>query len=397
MNHVKRITEIRRITPSGEHFYFGYYDRQPFSADGRYHLAVHPSFMDRPNTGGDKAEIGLIDLENDNTWIPLDDETAWNWQMGANQQWLGTAPNRKVIYNARAGNRVFARTRDIVSGETRDLPMPVYDVSNDGAWGIALNFARIHNNRAGYGYPDLVNPVSDTGASDEDGLWRMDLVTGETRLTVSLADVAGVEPEPDMEGAQHWFNHVMISPMGSRLMFLHRWKTGQGRHRTRLFTCTPGGSDLFLLNRGPMVSHSDWRDEEHFISFCNYITPEWAYYVHTDKTQLAEVIGAEVFDPGRDGHCHYYPRGDKRWFVTDTYPNASESKSDSWEHDLILYDTRTDTRVDVGRFASLPHYEGEIRCDFHARWDSSGRRLSFDSIHEGHRGIYVMDVGAIVD
>ena len=395
--HIKHPIEPRRITPADRHFYFGYYDRQPMSADGRYHLALHPAFMDRPNTGADRAEIGLIDLANGNLWTPLDDATAWNWQMGSCQQWLGSAPSREIIYNVRAGRRAFARTRDINSGKTRDLPRPIYDLSRDGAWGISVNFGRIHRNRPGYGYPDLDDPNSPAPFPEDEGLWWMNLATGESRLIVSLAAAAALERVPSMEGVQHWFNHVMVSPGGTRLIFIHRWRLADGRHQSRLLSCNPDGGDLYLLNPAPVISHCDWRDETHILCFCAHgDDPDWGYYLLTDRSREAVRIGADVVEPGRDGHCHYYPRADKRWFVTDTYPELHEKGRGGLERDLMLYDTETGTRIDIARLCSLDVKVAEIRCDFHPRWDPAGRVLSIDSFHEGYRGIYLLDVGGVV-
>ena len=53
---------LQRITPEDGHYFFGYYDLQPFSSDNRLHLAHKVSFMDRLQKAGDRCDIGLIDL-----------------------------------------------------------------------------------------------------------------------------------------------------------------------------------------------------------------------------------------------------------------------------------------------------------------------------------------------
>ena len=392
MKHIKNYLEAKRLTPAGEHFFFGYYDRVAISSDVRYHLALHTGFMDRPNTSDDRAEIGVIDLDGGNAWTPLDDDTAWNWQMGANQHWLLTARGHKVIYNVRNGTAVFARIRDIDSGEATDLSVPIYTVSPDGSFALSLNFARLHDCRPGYGYVYGSDPWADVPASEDDGLFHVDLRTGKASLIVSLAQCREVRPVKSMDVGKHWFNHIMISPCATRLMFFHRWRIQTGSHATRLFTCAPDGSDLYLLNRGPMVSHADWRGDTHILSWCQHSSADWHYYLMRDKTQEAEIIGEGLFHG--DGHCSYRPSKEKRWILTDA--GAHPDKKGFRQRDIILYDTVTDTRVDIGRFAVLPGYIGEIRCDFHPRWDSTGNIITFDSIHEGYRGIYRIDVSDVV-
>ena len=78
--------------------------------------------------------------------------------------------------------------------------------------------------------------------------------------------------------------------------------------------------------------------------------------------------------------------------LTDTYPDKEEKRG------LILFDRDTDTRYDLGRFSS-PRSEqqpGDIRCDLHPRWSADGNRITFDAIHEGFRGIYMMDISGLV-
>ena len=54
---------IRAITRGPCHHFFGYYDKTPWDATGRYILALEVPFMDRPPGPDDRAIIGLVDRE----------------------------------------------------------------------------------------------------------------------------------------------------------------------------------------------------------------------------------------------------------------------------------------------------------------------------------------------
>lgn len=42
-------------------------------------------------------------------------------------------------------------------------------------------------------------------------------------------------------------------------------------------------------------------------------------------------------------------------------------------------------------------YDNDTRCDLHPRWNHAGNRICFDSVFEGHRGLYVIDVTNLCD
>jgi hypothetical protein len=344
------------------------------------------AFMDRPPTDQDIAVVGYIDLQHGRQWHPVGETTAWCWQQGAMLQWMPSAPDREVIYNTITQDGFGAAIVDIATGVSRTLARPVYALAPDGRAAVTLNFSRVHHARPGYGYAGVPDPWADQSAPKEDGIYHLDLKTGDSHLIVSLSQMAGYAPESSMEGAIHWFNHLQFNTAGTRFLFLHRWRAPDSVSRcTRMFTANPDGSDIYFLGREGMVSHFDWRDEGHILAWSTH-DGENHYHLYQDRTPHVQVIGKKVLHA--DGHCSYSP--DRSWILTDLYPDPVDSK-----RTLILYQPQTDRRVDIGRFYSAPEISGEIRCDLHPRWNRDGTQVCFDSIHEGERQIYVMDVASL--
>ena len=392
MAHTVHRLPVVAVTQGPKFHYFGYYDKFIHDSTGRYLVGLETDFMDRPPTPDDRAVVGLIDAEQDNGWTPIAETRAFNWQQGSMIHWLGTAPDRLIIHNDVEGDQFVSRVRDVHSGATRTLPRPVYAVSRQGDQAMTLNFARVHRTRAGYGYCALPDPTEGDLAPADDGIYWMDLGTGENRLVVSLAQIVGIRPQESMDGAEHWFNHLQLNHDGTRFIFLHRWKQlGEASHRnTRMFTAAPDGSDLCCLSDHQMVSHFDWRDPQHVIAWARRFDrgPDKLdrYFLYTDQADEIEVVGEGALTC--DGHCSYSP--DKRWILTDTYPQG-----EARERILILYRPDDGLRVDVGGFYSPAGLQGEIRCDLHPRWSRDGTQVCFDSMHEGPRQIYVMDVSEV--
>ncbi|HID57473.1 TPA: hypothetical protein EYP37_13140 [Candidatus Poribacteria bacterium] len=375
------------VTSSQKHHFFGYYDKSPWDATGRYMLALEVGFMDRPPTPQDKAVVGLIDLEDNCRWHPLAETYAWNWQQGAMLQWLPSEPDRKIIFNAREGNRFISVILDVHTGKRRTLPMPIYALSRDGRWAVTLNFTRVHRTRPGYGYVGPPDPWAGEPCPDEDGIYRMNLRTGEYELIISLAQIASIKHDPSMDGVHHWFNHLLFNHDNTRFIFLHRWhrKGGKGWF-TRMFTANPDGSDIYCVADHGMVSHFDWRNPHQILAWARQRDVGDRFFLFTDRRGEREVVGEGVLTC--DGHCSYSPDG--RWVLTDTYPDRESKRA------LILYRCDDGVKIDIGRFYSPPELKGEIRCDLHPRWSRDGRMVCIDSAHEGFRGLYVLDVSSVV-
>lgn len=91
-----------------------------------------------------------------------------------------------------------------------------------------------------------------------------------------------------------------------------------------------------------------------------------------------QVIGENVLTD--NGHMSFSPV-DKRWLLSDTYPDAA-----THERILFLYDMQTGQRHDIGSFRADPALSKENRCDLHPRWRRDGRAVCIDSVHGTNQG-----------
>ena len=380
--------EAVRVT-EGKYHWFGYYDKFPWDASGRYLLGMESPFMDRQPDGSEPAVIGMIDLHDGNRWIPLDETLAWCWQQGTMLQWLPSAPDRKIIYNQRQGDRFVSVIRDVFSGETITLPRPIYCVSPDGRSAITLNYARLNRRRPGYGYPGVVDAWAGDPHPVDDGIFWMNLETGENRLIISYDQIRHLQPKETMAAGQHWFNHLTFAPDGARFVFLHRWQHDNPSPRKwldRFISAQPDGNDIWVVADHDFISHFDWYSPTRILAWANHYTLGMHYLMYTDRTAEVEVLGKDVFF--EDGHCSFSP--DRQWMMTDTYPDSEDKRT------LILYHMTTGRRIDIGKFYAPPQLEGPLRCDLHPRWSRDGQQVCIDSAHEGSRQMYVLNVAPII-
>jgi hypothetical protein len=386
---IKKHLPVERVTHGPHHHFFGYFDKFPWDKSGRYLLAQSVGFTARQPLPGETARIGMIDLRDGNRFIPLAETNAWCWQQGCMLQWLNDS-STEIIYNDREGDRLLSRILDVRGGETRTLCRPVYCLSPDGQWALSLNFSRLDRERPGYGYPGAHDPTEKVHCPDDDGLWLVNLKDNTARLIVSVAQVTETFYRSDMANTPGWFNHLLFSPDSGRVAFFHRWRRwrpdGSPRHLTHMFTANRDGSDIWPLNLEDMSSHYTWVNPRQIINFSNRYAGGWQYYLYTDRTHRTETIARDVFPD--DGHCSY--SSDGKWMLTDSYPETNYPY-----RKLFLYHLESGAAYEIGEFHSDPSYPAPTRCDLHPNWSRDDRQVCIDSIHEGSRQMYVIDVSEL--
>jgi hypothetical protein len=381
---------VRALTKGPKFHWFGYYDKLEFDPSSRYVLGMEVDFEHRSPRADDKIKIGMVDLQDGDKWIELGESVAWGWQQGCMLQWL-PGSKTEVIWNDRQDSQFVSHILDVKTRKKRTLPGPVYAISPDAKWAVAPDFARLNDCRPGYGYVGLPDRNFDVLAPEDAGIWKMDLRTGKRDLIIPFAKVVKIPyAAGGLENSKHWFNHLLVSPDGSRFIFLHRWreKTRQtGRYETRMFTAAGDGSDLYVLDPHGKTSHFIWRDPQHVTAWAWHPSNGNKFYTYRDKTDKVEVVAPNVMT--ENGHNTYLPGN--RWILNDTYPDKERKQHP------YLYDTRTGKRHPLGHFHSPAQYTGEWRCDNHPRYSPDGKSVVIDSPHGGNgRQLYLIDISQIV-
>ncbi|MCI9142665.1 MAG: glycosyltransferase [Lachnospiraceae bacterium] len=387
---IKSEGKIIRISPddSRHEYFFGYYDKSPWDITDRYILCMRANDTWSDVSPEEKADILLIDTclsENDPNRVKKIAETrSWNVQQGCMLQWLGPDFSSQILYNDYRNGNYVAVILELATGKERIIQAPVYTVSADGKIALTLDFSRLYNLRPGYGYYNVPEKTKDIALPDATAVWKINLETGEITDLFAYKDFATFQPRPEMQekGAVHKVNHLMLSPNGRRCMVLYRWFVGQRKY-TRLITFNIDGSDMYVLSDDDMVSHCFWKDDQTILAFENKKDGGPGYYLMTDKTQEYIHCWSQF---SNDGHPSYSP--DRKLIVTDSYPNRARVASIN----LMDGNERKTENTTIARVFASFKYDNDTRCDLHPRWSHRGDMICFDSVFEGHRGMYVVPV-----
>ena len=313
--------------------------------------------------------------------------------------WLPNEKDTFVVNDFRNGKFV-AVVRNWRTGAERVYPFPVSAVSEDGTWALSINYARLFLTRPDYGYyGNGQDPRKGVVFPEDDGLWRVDLRTGKAKLIVSCAAVRDMVPAVGPSGMSY-ICHTVISKDMKRVYFLSRSveQSMEGVKKfkgvnwfTTAFTCNADGTGIRrCFPDGWGSSHFNWkpaiseRDARTMIVTCKWLDK---VYTHVEFTvgdeDYPRQVGGRAMD--FDGHCIYSPDGN--FITSDGYWDDK-----FFRHWKIVRLADNKIRGIGDFFVPEPYRDIYCRCDLHPRWRPDGRQLGFNSVHDGTRQVYVIDV-----
>lgn len=412
---------VRRLGSEGGHHFFGYYNKTPWDRSGQFVLANRFHSMDARLTPDLVLDVGYFDTQAGDAYCKLGETTAWNWQMGCQLQWLGGSATRRAIYNVRSASPsghypdYAAVIHDVERDSVRHLADPVYSVAPDGRFALTVDYNRLFVTHETIGYAQARGTPELAKCPEQDGIRAIDIATGESSLIISYADLRAFHHRPSMDRAIHWVSHVEINPASSRIVFLHRW-TERVEDETcflhRLITADPDGRNMRLLECSDhplpqlatgfdpdavgtfdyekdrwQISHPLWMDDSHVIVWGPHGSGTHYHLYHDADGGDVTVIGGGVLT--ENGHMSFSPVN-PRWMLTDTYPDDRTNI-----RKLMIYDLEERALFEIGVF-----YTSDLkkvsRCDLHPRWSPAGDEVCIDSVHEGERQMYIVDVSSVV-
>lgn len=395
---IRRISGISESIPSLEtrifalpdaHMFFGYYDLPQFSCDENLVLATAVPLINQSPTSSHIMKLGYFDIRDAKPKFNVVGQTStWCWQQGCRLQWYPFQGSSVVLYNTMVDGRYGCVLQNIFDGAIiKSFQRPIYSVSRDGHFGLSLNFARLQRLRPGYGYGLLLDETKNDLMPDSDGIWRIDMETGEEKLLFSTLDIAEILKKKANSSAPHYSNHILFNISGTRFMFFHIQQLSHGARKISMLSSNIEGNDIFVLNDSGHASHYTWKDDNHLLCYSAVAGKGEGYYIYKDKSDEIWQLGQNTLF--EDGHPSYVPTG--RHLITDTYPDKYSEQA------LLLYDYNDDKLIVLDREYNPVRFDGETRCDLHPRLSRSGKYVCIDCIINNKRVMRLFDISPIAN
>lgn len=408
-------------TPVDENCFIGFHDVIPWSPDNRC-LAIHRAHPDYfAMTDCTKPIEVCLWFPETGEIQPLDTTCAWNFQQGSRLQWV---PGQKstLAFNVIEDGKTVSVFRNTETGERRMLPAAIYAFSPDGKISISPNFTTLAHRWMAYGYMPL-REQAEPRDQNEDGLWQLDVATGQTRLFLSTQRAAEFEAMAHADPSSHFLCHASFSPDGERIVFLHRFFSADGGLFTRMIATDRKAQNMVLLAQ-EKVSHFDWLDAETLVVWARFtggglaqarsrgvlnspvlkpmlgiarkFTGRWKKRLLSESYYRISIRDpkrrARYGWPSLDADGHPMVARTHGWLATDFYPDRTHKLP------AILYHSGRQTRVDAHVFLHRPRSaDSDVKCDLHPRWDRTERQVAVDTCEAGYRQVRILDVRDVVE
>ncbi|HRI87529.1 MAG TPA: hypothetical protein PLJ47_02825 [Candidatus Hydrogenedentes bacterium] len=387
-----------QITHGPKHHFFGYIGHVrtiPWNASGRYILALRIDSIDRMPGASDAAEILLLDTQDAYRAIQLTKTRAWNPQQGTMFYWNPAAAETQFFFNDRdpQTGKLFTVLYGISEGlpgrrlkEFRfdDRPIANSGVAQNGGFYMAINYGRLARLRPVTGYQDAFDWTAGVSHPTDDGIFRVDVATGEQHLSVSYAALADrIRPiRPDVDDIPLFINHTLCSRDDSLVYAFVRggWhKPTEGVPRINVpITMRPDGSEL-TIHKQFIGGHPEWLDGSRLIGNVN----KRQTIYDAVKREISGHIGEADTFVNAEGDISLSTDGS--WFVNGFHRSGANNYTVFRMKDGL---TATSAPMSVGGRTN-----GDLRIDPAPAWNRKGDAFLFPALAEdGTRQMFVMRV-----
>ena len=365
-------TETRLELKPRSNTFFGFHDKSPWSSDGEL-LLGHTFEGDGVGEQWKEGRSVGVSVFGGPEWTEstsIAHTTAWNWQQGAQLQWLGEG--RRIVYNDFRDGACVAVIQELKTGDERLLKHPVAAVTLDGSRYASICFETFGRAMPGYGYAfEATESVSTVSPAE----LVVREIGGGKDVCLSLDDLDS-RLSSDPHGID-FFSHCLFSPAGNRLLFLRRQSIPNRRLRSEMFCVDLKSHSLQRMAFQNVVSHFTWMSDDSVLAYANTESGGEGYYIADAETGTVSNCTSRFND--RDGHPHATPDGDR--VVFDTYPDRRRYQR------LFLWEKATEQSRVLARFYSPMKFWGTSRVDLHPRLRPDGQYVSFDASFDGVRSL----------
>ncbi len=385
---------VEQIThgPDYHHFYgyIGHVGNTPWNESGRYMATMRSPFDDHMPGPGEAADIVLLDTENGYRGKVIDKTLGWNPQQGTMMYWNPGQAETQLFFNDRdpRTQKVFTVLYDVEKRERireyrfDDTSFGNSGVAQNGGWFLGINYARMARLRPVTGYKGTADWTEGVLHPEDDGIFRVNIASGEKQLIVSFASLAKAleESHPQVKDTALFINHTLWNRDDDRIYFFARGNFSRSREDriNAAFTADPDGSNL-SFHKLHVGGHPEWGKGHQLIGS---LDGRQVIY-DTDKQEVVGTIGSPEAIPEPEGDTAV--SRDFRWLVNGW--GGEENNQ------YVIYRMEDGAYVWTEPYSRNGMAHGDLRQDQGPCWSRDSSKVYFPAFAEdGTRQMFVIHI-----
>ena len=374
-NNLKINKLSKLINLSKESLFYGYYDHTPFSENMKL-------FVSHSHNDNLKLKLFRFDENILKDAVTIIESKYYNYQTGLRPIWINS---KNIIFNYVKNNTLISGLYNVENKSIKDLKYPVQEVSFLKNILFSIDYKKLENINRDYGY----NLSKKNKQEFVNGIVAYDYKKQKILFNLKLEKIIKNSKNKNLVSNNDYeINHIHHCPYSESIVFIFRnRKIGAN---DELFFYNYKTDIIKLIYSGKLISHYCWIEKDKIFAYMQYNNINGFYEISfKNKISITQEILPNISFNNNDGHPSLSPN--KKWIVYDTYPNKARKSS------LYLIKNQMNRKkILIGTFYSPMKYYGYKRCDLHPRWSPDGKFISFDSVHEGTRKTYLMDISKLI-
>ena len=385
--------EVEQITHGPRHHFFGYIGQSltiPWNQSGRYILSLRTDFHDHMPLPNEAADIVLIDTQDKYRVIAIEKTLAWNFQQGTMFYWNPTRAESQFFFNDRdpKTQQVFTVLYDIKQRRRireyrfNNVPVANGGVSPTGGFFLAINYGRMARLRPVTGYPGVTDPTAQVAAPENDGIFRVEVATGQRKLLVSFRQLRDLlwNKHERINEANFYINHSLCNRSGDLVYFFARARFGDNSMAVNA-PCSIRTDGTGLITHEYIGGHPEWDEGSVIIGAKGQRQVRY----DVEKQSIIGQIGTDDDFVSPGGDISLSPNA--KWFANGFSTNNRK------QNEYILLRRSDGASVRSKAFSRGPYQRGELRIDPAPRWNRRGNAILVPGITvDGTRQLHLVRV-----
>ena len=354
--------------------YIGHVQNIPWNRSGRYIVALQTNFHDRMPGKNDPANVVLIDTHKEFQIKVLDQSHGWNPQQGTMFYWNPANQETQFFFNDRdlKTGKVFCVLYDIEKNKRireyrfTDTPIGNGGVNQNGVWFLGLNYARMARLRPVTGYKDAWDWTNNIAHPKDDGLFKVNILSGKKNLIVSFYQMAQELQSvgKNITSSHLFINHSLPNREGDRIFFFARagWRGQKGERINHPFVFNIDTSHL-NSNRIHIGGHPEWDYGHRMIGRHK----ERQIIFDTNNQIIVGSLGSPEIFPDPEGDIALSPNG--KLFI-----NGHKDKKKKSNY-YTIFDRESGSHARTEGF-NIGHWQsGDLRQDPSPCWNRNNDQI----------------------